>query len=105
MTPDQASIIIDKIDGIVARFAKLDSRLDVHDQKHVALDSEHKEITITLKEHGKRISDVERDSQQNKRDIERLTSLVEKMIWAFAAPLITATVAGIIWAISQAVVK
>ena len=98
---EQVQIIIDKIDSIAARLSRLDTRLDVHDQKHISLDNEHREFAETVKEHGKRLAAVEITSQQNRRDIERLTALQEKLIWAFAAPMITASMGGLIWAISQ----
>jgi septal ring factor EnvC (AmiA/AmiB activator) len=98
---EQVQIIIDKIDSIAGRLSRLDTRLDVHDQKHQSLDKEHKEFADLVKEHGKRLAQVEVTSQQNKRDIERLTTLQEKLIWAFAAPMITASMGGLIWAISQ----
>jgi hypothetical protein len=80
----------------------IEKSLAVHEQRHVALDNEHTGMLNLLTEHGKRLSVVERDNGQNKRDIERLTALAEKLIWAFATPIIVAIVSAIIWAISQA---
>ena len=81
--------------------ANIEKNLAVHEQRHVALDNEHTGMLNLLTEHGKRLSIVESDNGQNRRDIERLTVLAEKLTWAFAGPAIAAIVGAIIWALSQ----
>jgi len=94
--------LIADVKQVKATTNNIERSLAVHEQRHVALDNEHTGMLNLLTEHGKRLSIVESDNGQNKRDIDRLTKLAEKLIWAFATPIIIAIVSGLIWALSQA---
>ena len=80
--------------------AKLETRLQVHDQKHIEIDSQRSEITITLKDHGKRIGDIESLSKQNQRDLAAIVSVLNKLVWAFVTPFIAVVVGAVVYAIS-----
>ena len=95
--------IIADVRAVMSTANNIERQLAVHEQRHIALDTEHGQMARLLSEHGQRLNVVERDTAQNRRDIERLVSLVEKLIWAFAAPLITALVGGAAWALSQVI--
>jgi len=89
------------IKAVINTTNEIQRALAVHDQRHIALDAEHTSMLSLLTDHSKRLTMVEHTSNQNKRDIERLTALAEKLIWAFATPLIVAVVSALIWALSQ----
>jgi uncharacterized linocin/CFP29 family protein len=95
------SELISDVKQVKATTNNIEKSLAVHEQRHIALDNEHTGMLGLLSEHGKRLSDVERDNGQNKRDIERLAALAEKLTWAFAGPAIAAVVGAIVWALSQ----
>jgi len=90
------------IKAVINTTNEIQRSLAVHDQRHVALDAEHTSMLGLLTDHSKRLTVVEHASNQNKRDIERLTALAEKLIWAFATPIILAIVSGLVYALAQA---
>jgi len=100
-TQQKLSEIISDLKDVKGTASNIERQMAVHEQRHVALDGEHNAMAGLLNDHGKRIAMVESTSQQNRRDIERLTALVERLVWAFAAPLITGIVGALIWALSQ----
>jgi chromosome segregation ATPase len=81
---------------ITSAINRLDSRLNVHDQKHVQLDTEHQSYAQTLNLHADKIAAVERLAAQTERDVSRLTVNINKLAWAIATPLIGLIVLTII---------
>ena len=99
--PNQLQRLIEKMDEITSAIGRLDSRLDVHDEKHVSLDKEHHIFAETLRRTDERLSAVERRSERTERDVEKLTKNIEKLFWAIAGPTLAMIVGAIAWAVSQ----
>jgi septal ring factor EnvC (AmiA/AmiB activator) len=80
---------------------KLDTRLAVHDQKHEQLESEHREFAETLKRHEMRISVSENIGAQTQRDLDRLTSSINKIVWMIVSPVVLLAISGLAYAIAE----
>lgn len=91
------------MDELGSAIGRLDSRLDVHDEKHVSLDKEHRVISETLRRTDERLLAVERRSERTERDVEKLTKNTEKLLWAIAGPTLTIIIGAIAWAVSQVI--
>jgi peptidoglycan hydrolase CwlO-like protein len=102
-TPTSATLgaIMAKMDTIIEGQARLERRLDVHDEKHKALDKEHTDFDATLRRLLESVSSHDKQLSQVKTDLDRLTSNLNKIIWAVVSPVIAAAVIAIILLIGQ----
>jgi len=92
----------DMMDDVKSAISRLDTRLDVHDQKHVQLDKENTQIVNTLSAHENRILAAEKRSESTEKDVIKLTENLNKILWAFVLPTIGLVVIALAWAISNA---
>ena len=93
MTPGNIQQTITEVKEILLR---LESRLDVHDQKHVQLEKEHCEFDSTIKEHTRRLSTVENLAVKNERETEKLTGALTRFAWIVVTPVISMVVIALI---------
>jgi chromosome segregation ATPase len=102
-TPTSAGIgaIMAKMDDIIAGQARLERRLDVHDEKHRALDREHTDFDATLRKLLDSVASHDKQLSQVQTDLDRLTSNLNKIVWAIVSPIIAAAVIAIIIMIGQ----
>ena len=88
------------MDELAAAVSRLDSRLDVHDEKHIRLDSEHSQFAEDLRRQKERLDAVERLAGQTSRDLDKLTGAMNKILWAVVTPLLSLLAIGIIYIIA-----
>lgn len=86
---------------------RLDKRLDVHDQKHIQIEKEMGETSDAVKRQGAAIFGDEKTPGMVSRvstvenDLQKITTNLSRLTWAFVTPLIGLIVLALIIAAAQ----